>query len=269
MVRTQSTSMKCTILGTGPSEGVPAPLCDCEFCSENIRRRPSILISKNNYNFLFDASPDIKEQLQMNDITSLDGVFVTHYHFDHSNGLRELNNTTVDLEKLGVKDSVNQTVRDHLGKHFELYCSPYTKKALSEEIAYAVCSDGFSINIIDDNESVRLQGIEVTPFITEHCHGYIGFKIRDGDRTIVYNPDHGTIRTDVEFEDVNDLVYDGSAILGYEVHGDKDDFINVINRIDPDNIYFTNVSEHIAQKTSEQLQEMAEIGQIVSDSTVI
>lgn len=261
--------MKCTILGTGPSEGVPAPLCDCDYCEKNSRKRPSILVSKDDKNIVFDASPDIRRQLESAGLVDIDAIFLTHFHFDHSNGIRELNNTTVDLRKLGVHDEVTDAVRDNLGKSYDVYSSAFTEASLRDEIGYAVDSEGFRLNTIEDNDEISVGNLTVTPFIAEHCHGYLGFKISDGDRTIVYHPDHGTIRTEVEFEDVDVLVYDASAFLGYEVHGTQEDFHSTIDKINADEIYFTNVSEHVAQKDSDRLQDMVPTGSIVEDNMVL
>lgn len=261
--------MKCTILGTGPSEGVPSPLCQCEFCDNVHRTRPSLLVSKNGTNIIFDATPDIKSQVQEMNLTNIHSIFLTHFHFDHSSGVRELNNVTTDLERLGVAEDAKKEVRENLGKKFDLYCSPYTDRALRDNIGYAIKSDGFDVTIVEDGDSINIDGLCVRPFIAEHCRGYLGFKISDEEKTVVYHPDFGTIRTDVEFGDVDVLVHDAGALLGYEVHGSKNEFEKTMDGIDPDKIYFTNVSEHIAQRSSEDLRESVSKGNIVDDYTQI
>ena len=59
--------MRVTVLGCGPSNGVPTITGDWGKCDpknpKNRRRRPSILLEKEGFNILIDTSPDLREQL--------------------------------------------------------------------------------------------------------------------------------------------------------------------------------------------------------------
>jgi len=83
--------MKITILGSGTSTGVPVLGCKCNVClSEDIkdkRSRPGILLVKNGFNLLIDASQDLRDQLLKNRIERIDGIIITHAHADHIFGL--------------------------------------------------------------------------------------------------------------------------------------------------------------------------------------
>lgn len=262
--------MKATILGTAPSEGVPAPLCSCEYCESNNRTRPSVHVETENKSILLDVSPDVRKQLFDNDITSLDSLLVTHFHFDHSNGVRDLYNTTTRLDKLGVEDKVEDHISDYLGREFNIYCSPFTEEKLRNEIGYAMNNHGFNVHTTEE-DYFSIGDVQVKSFITEHTRGYVGFMLEhDGDK-LVYNPDHGVTRTDTKFEDVDVLVYDASALIGYEVHGSRDQFQDFISRVNPEEVYFTNVSEHVCQRSTEQIKDLINIenAHIVSDGTRI
>lgn len=231
-----------------------------------------MLITNENTNLLFDVSPDVVKQLHKNDINSLDGVFITHFHFDHSNGLRDLYNITPSPEDLSgvVKEDFDPYIRDYLGNKFDIFYSPFTHKKLQDEIGYAMKSSKFCTTITEE-DSVEVSDFRIRSFITEHSRGYIGFLIEHDDKKIVYNPDHGKIRSEIAFKDIDVLVYDASAILGYEVHGSKSSFYETIDRINPEKVYFTNVSEHIEQKSTEKLRSLIDIenGYIVEDNTEI
>lgn len=81
-------------LGTGGSTGTPVIGCDCSVCRsthpKNKRLRPSVLITIQGKKLLLDAGPDLRAQALSYHIQNVDGVLITHTHFDHVGGLDEL-----------------------------------------------------------------------------------------------------------------------------------------------------------------------------------
>jgi phosphoribosyl 1,2-cyclic phosphate phosphodiesterase len=86
--------MKVTMLGCGPSMGVPAIGRDWGACDpsdpRNRRRRASLLIENRGKTVLIDTSPDLREQLLDADVDRLDAVILTHAHADHLHGIDDL-----------------------------------------------------------------------------------------------------------------------------------------------------------------------------------
>ncbi|MBR7132090.1 MAG: hypothetical protein IKD04_01015 [Clostridia bacterium] len=81
--------MKSVILGTGASEGIPAPFCECPTCTraremggKYNRTRSDFLIDEES---LIDYGPDIYNQCVKNGISlrGLKNIFITHSHEDH------------------------------------------------------------------------------------------------------------------------------------------------------------------------------------------
>ena len=81
-------------LGTGGSSGTPMIGCHCPICSSkdphDKRLRPSGLLRVGGKNVLIDTGPDLRCQALTHHIEHLDGVLLTHSHFDHVAGLDEL-----------------------------------------------------------------------------------------------------------------------------------------------------------------------------------
>jgi phosphoribosyl 1,2-cyclic phosphate phosphodiesterase len=81
-------------LGTGASMGTPVVTCKCRVCVSkspfNHRLRPSALITVREKRFLIDPGPDFRQQALQYGIDDLDGVLITHTHFDHIAGLDDL-----------------------------------------------------------------------------------------------------------------------------------------------------------------------------------
>lgn len=89
-----NSKLKITLLGTGTSSGVPVLGCNCEVCrSQNPkdkRFRCAVLVETDHTRILIDAGPDIRMQLLRVPFRKLDGVLITHIHYDHVGGMDDL-----------------------------------------------------------------------------------------------------------------------------------------------------------------------------------
>lgn len=85
---------KLIFLGCGGSVGVPVIACSCRVCKStdlhNKRLRPSVLLKMKEKNILIDVGPDFRMQALKHQITSLDGILLTHAHHDHTAGMDDL-----------------------------------------------------------------------------------------------------------------------------------------------------------------------------------
>lgn len=85
---------KLLFLGTGSSAGVPMIGCSCDVCTSNSpynkRFRPSVLLQYGQKNILVDPGPDFRDQALAHNIKHIDGVIITHVHYDHIGGLDDL-----------------------------------------------------------------------------------------------------------------------------------------------------------------------------------
>ncbi|MCB1074243.1 MAG: MBL fold metallo-hydrolase [Simkania sp.] len=81
-------------LGTGASMGIPVIGCDCAVCNSSLpankRLRPSLLLTIGDKRYVVDIGPDFRTQALQHQIDRLDGVIITHSHYDHIAGLDEL-----------------------------------------------------------------------------------------------------------------------------------------------------------------------------------
>ena len=86
--------MKLVLLGSGSSEGVPVLGCKCAVCVSkkdfNKRCRQSLYVESNSTKIVIDPGQDFKYQMSSHDLAYLDGVLVTHSHFDHIGGMNDL-----------------------------------------------------------------------------------------------------------------------------------------------------------------------------------
>jgi phosphoribosyl 1,2-cyclic phosphate phosphodiesterase len=115
--------MKVTVLGCGPSGGVPTidgkwGVCDPDN-PKNSRLRPSILIEKDGYVILIDTSPDLRTQLLRCNPGKVDAVFFTHVHADHVMGIDDL-----------------RVVRRMMDKNIDVYAAPDVLEHLVKKFTY-------------------------------------------------------------------------------------------------------------------------------------
>lgn len=83
------------VLGSGTSTGVPEIGCTCPVCTSadarDNRLRASSLVHTEDAVILLDCGPDFREQmLRMSSFEKIDGVLITHEHYDHVGGLDDL-----------------------------------------------------------------------------------------------------------------------------------------------------------------------------------
>lgn len=86
--------MKITVLGSGTSIGVPQIGCTCEVCMssdpKDKRLRCSSLVETDDARLLIDCTPDFRQQMLSVPFGPLDGVLITHEHYDHTGGIDDL-----------------------------------------------------------------------------------------------------------------------------------------------------------------------------------
>lgn len=86
--------MRVTLLGTGTSCGVPALGCTCEVCTSrdphDARLRSSALVETHQTRLLIDPGPDFRQQMLHQPFRKIDGLLVTHSHYDHIGGIDDI-----------------------------------------------------------------------------------------------------------------------------------------------------------------------------------
>jgi phosphoribosyl 1,2-cyclic phosphate phosphodiesterase len=164
--------MKVTMLGCGPSTGIPAIGPDWGACNpadpRNRRRRASVLVESRGKTVLIDTSPDMREQLLDAAVRRLDAVILTHPHADHLHGLDDLR-------------AVNRAMREAI----PLYADARTLAEVEQRFGYALKpppEDGFfykpTLTAHRINGPFEAGGLRVVPFPQDHGYSTtLGFRI--------------------------------------------------------------------------------------------
>jgi phosphoribosyl 1,2-cyclic phosphate phosphodiesterase len=157
--------MKVTILGSGPSWGVPrigGEWGQCDSANpKNRRRRAAILVEADGVNILVDTPPDLREALLACEVKRIDAVIFTHAHADHLHGIDDLRVPSWILERA-----------------IPAYATAATFATIRERFGYAVdgvraagASGYYFQPMIEPHEiagSFEAGGMPVTAFRQEH-----------------------------------------------------------------------------------------------------
>ena len=154
--------MRVTVLGCGPSTGVPVIGGNWGRCDpndpRNRRRRVSVLVEIGGVVILIDTSPDLREQLLDAGVTRIDAVVLTHAHADHLHGIDDLR-------------SVNRLMRSAI----PLYADARTLGEISSRFGYIfkpVEEPGrfYKPKLVPHEIVGRfgIRGISVLPFVQDH-----------------------------------------------------------------------------------------------------
>lgn len=109
--------MKLTFLGTATSTGIPVLGCHCKVCqsgdSRDHRLRCSSLITTDEgKHLLIDCGPDVRQQLLLHHNEPVDGVIITHSHYDHVGGLDDLRTLSYrDVARIYCESNVANDIR--------------------------------------------------------------------------------------------------------------------------------------------------------------
>ena len=152
--------MKITILGTGTSCGVPVIGCQCEVCQSNDPRdkrlRCSIMVETESTRILVDAGPDFRQQILPQPFRRIDGILVTHSHYDHVGGMDDIR----PYCQFGQID---------------VYADPIARKGMLQMLPYCFAENRYpgvpaiGLHEIHAGQPMRIGDIDILP--VEVMHG--------------------------------------------------------------------------------------------------
>lgn len=162
--------MKITILGSGTSTGVPEIGCICPVCrstdTRDKRLRTSAWVTTDDATILVDCGPDFREQMfRLADFRKIDGVLITHEHYDHVGGLDDLR----PFCRFG---------------EIPLYAESYTADNLRQRMPYCLVEQTYPgvpriyLQTVSPGQPFFINHTEILPFRVMHGHlPILGYRI--------------------------------------------------------------------------------------------
>ena len=169
-------NLTITILGCGNSEGTPTVGNHWGACDpaepRNRRSRPSIAVQSATTTIIVDTGMDFRDQMNRENITSVDAVLYSHAHSDHVSGIDDLRSLYKRTQKL-----------------INVYGDEATIKELTERFNYQfvekfkIYPQVLGANIITPDKFCKLMTLGDITFIPfEQDHGTcksLGFRFGD------------------------------------------------------------------------------------------
>jgi phosphoribosyl 1,2-cyclic phosphate phosphodiesterase len=162
--------MDIEVLGSGGAIAVPRAFCSCRVCTEArahphppfTRNGPSLYI--HDLKLLIDTPEESRIQLNRAGITAVETVLYTHWHPDHTAGIRvfEGNYTVDSLLDPRIPPRRTRVVLPHrVARSFERH------HGLSEKVGYLERNNLVEISHVDEDLPMELGGWNVTPVALE------------------------------------------------------------------------------------------------------
>ncbi|MDR1121172.1 MAG: MBL fold metallo-hydrolase [Dysgonamonadaceae bacterium] len=227
--------MKIRFLGTGTSTGVPEIACQCKVCTStdirDKRLRSSMLVEVEHRNILIDCGPDFRFQMLRSGITRLDGVLLTHEHYDHVSGLD-------DLRPFSRERNVDVYAEWPVVKAIETHIIPYAFAAHK----YPGLPE-ISIHTIDVKHPFQIDGVTVVPIRVIHGEmPILGYRIGNMAylTDLKYIPDEEYAK----MEALDVLIISALREREHISHQTLSQALEKIERINPRCTYLIHMSHH-------------------------
>ena len=224
--------MRLTFLGTGTSKGVPEIGCTCPTCLSNDPRdkrlRVSALIETDKARILIDCGPDFRTQMLRVPFDRLDGVLLTHEHYDHTGGIDDLRPFAIfgDID-VYADELTHRHLRERLPYFFREVLYPGVPRLLFHTVEPLV---PFIIN-----------DVEVTPL--QVMHGklpILGYRI--GDLGFVTDMTDAPEETISKLKGVDTLVIGALRQRPHATHQTIDEAIAVARQVGAREVYLIHMN---------------------------
>ncbi len=176
--------MELIILGSGGAIPIPRPFCECIICKKarkNIKyRRATSSLFVKDINTLIDCGEDIYYSINRENIKKIDNLFITHWHPDHTFGLRTILEANYNFRNKTAKRIINVYIPKNVYKSLKKYFPVIDYYFDVEKVA--------KLFLIEDKDKLKFgkYTIEVIGYQGNNSDTY-AYLIKES-KTVLYSP---------------------------------------------------------------------------------
>ena len=166
------------------------PTCDCRVCEE-ARRKGEPYARRGNSLFIHDENVliDVPEliwySLNRQKIAAVDHVFISHFHADHTHGLRVLQ--ALGIEQPPITDFISETPTVYMSE------ITYERTIQASEFFNGLTSGWADIEVLSHGESITVGDLQVThisaPIHEDGENAVSGYLFETDTLTVFISPD--------------------------------------------------------------------------------
>ena len=229
--------MRLTFLGTGTSCGVPTIGCQCYTCTSkdphDKRLRCSALVETESTRILIDCGPDFRQQIMPQPFRKIDGILITHAHYDHMGGMD-------DIRPYCQFGEIN------------VYADPIARLGLLQMLPYCFAEHRYpgvpaiQLHEIHKHEPLRIGDLEIMPIeVMHHDLPILGYRIG----RLAYITDMKTIDNgELEYlKEVDTLVVNALRQKPHHSHQTLDEAVAFAKKIGARQTWLIHSSHHIGR----------------------
>ena len=234
--------MEFKILGSGGAFPTPRAFCQCEICVEarstGKNKRNSSCFFIKDINGLVDCPEDINDSLNSHFIEKVEHVFITHFHPDHTFGLRVLLESVYDYYTKTQEIPVNVYMAENVYESL--------KKIFLAEFLFEIKKKG-NLIFIKNNETVHINNTIVTAVGYQGDNSEVyAFLFEKDNQKALYAP-CDTIKFERSSEFINlDLLVNEIGIFSHDICKKEISFPDLMTRLEnmkPKRIILTHIEE--------------------------
>ncbi|MDE6003697.1 MAG: MBL fold metallo-hydrolase [Prevotella sp.] len=251
--------MKLTFLGTGTSCGVPTIGCQCHTCTSgdphDKRLRASALIETEGTRLLLDCGPDFRQQIMPLPFRRIDGILITHAHYDHMGGMD-------DIRPYCQFGEIN------------VYADPIACQGMLQMLPYCFAEHRYpgvpaiQLHEIHPHKPFRIGDLDIVPFqVMHHDLPILGYRIG----SLAYITDMKTINpSEVQYvTGCHTLVVNALRIKPHHSHQTLDEAVSFARLIGARQTWLIHSSHDMGRHAEVNAQlppdiQLAYDGQVIS-----
>ena len=234
-------------LGTGGSAGIPVITCKCAVCQSrsqlNKRYRPSALITVGKKAFVIDVGPDFRDQALHFNIDHLDGVLLTHTHYDHIGGLDELR-VFYFKHKIRLPTLASIDTYDELRNRFHyLFKTKQSDGTLQSQLDFHILEEDFG--------KVKFQGLNLE-YVSYFQANMKVTGFRFGELAYISDIREYEDKVVDSLQGVKTLVISALRYMPSEVHFSIEEAIAFSRKVGAKRTFFTHIAHDLEHDETNQ-----------------